>query len=152
MTYAKQTTVSVDKSQAEITRTLQRYGADAFGIFHERDRALLQFKFERRAIQIELPLPSRSEPEFTHNSRGARTDDAAFKLWEQACRQRWRALCLVVKAKLEAVESGISTLEREFLAWTVLPSGETVGDALIPAIDRAIECGEPLRLLGGGGA
>lgn len=43
-------------------------------------------------------------------------------------RQRWRALLLTVKAKLEAVECGISTLEQEFLAFIVLPNSMTLGD------------------------
>ena len=47
--------------------------------------------------------------------------------WEQACRQRWRALLLIIRAKLEAAEAGISTLETEFLANIVLPDGRTAG-------------------------
>ena len=43
--------------------------------------------------------------------------------WEQVCRQRWRALLLIIRAKLEAVASGITTLENEFLANIVLPDG-----------------------------
>jgi hypothetical protein len=46
----------------------------------------------------------------------------------QATRQRWRALALVIKAKLEVVESGISIFEDEFMANIVLPGGDTVGD------------------------
>ena len=42
------------------------------------------------------------------------------------CRQRWRALNLAIKAKLEAVESGIVTFDQEFLAHIVGPSGQTV--------------------------
>ena len=45
--------------------------------------------------------------------RGAR---ARQETHDQACRQRWRALLLVIKAKLEAVTAGISTVETEFLA------------------------------------
>jgi hypothetical protein len=80
-------------------------------------------------------MPSRDDREFTHYKRGAhneyaRTADAAEKAWEQVTRQRWRALALVIKAKLEAVTSGISTFEAEFLANTMLPDGRTVGDVV----------------------
>lgn len=149
MTYAKNTTVSVERSKAEIERTLQRYDADAFGVFNERHRALLQFQISNRMVQIELPLPDRDDPEFTHSQRGAREPHVAAQHWEKACRQRWRALALVVKAKLEAVASGISTVEQEFLAWTVLPGGRTVSQQLLPHIERALEHNEPLRLTRG---
>ena len=52
---------------------------------------------------------------------------AQQSLWVQACQQRWRALLLIIRGKLEAVESAITTLESEFLANVVLPDGGTVG-------------------------
>jgi len=51
--------------------------------------------------------------------------------WEQACRQRWRALCLAIKAKLEAVESGISHFEDEFLSQIIDPITKKTGGELI---------------------
>jgi hypothetical protein len=44
---------------------------------------------------------------------------------------------MVVKAKLEAVESGIVTFEDEFLAQTVLPDNRTVGESVAEPIKRA---------------
>lgn len=44
---------------------------------------------------------------------------------------------MIIKAKLEAVESGISTIEREFLYEIVLPDGSTVGDWVIPQVECA---------------
>ena len=52
----------------------------------------------------------------------------------QAERQRWRALAMVIQAKLEAVSAGITTLEDEFLAWTVLADGRTVAEWAQPQI------------------
>ena len=46
----------------------------------------------------------------------------------QQQRQRWRALRLVIYAKMEAIECGISTIEREFLAWAQGADGRTIGD------------------------
>ena len=89
--------------------------------------------FDRR-VRFILPLPDRQAKEFTHHERGPRTADAAERLYEQAIRQRWRALALVIKAKLEAVESGISEFEDEFLANIMLPTGETVGEWIRPQI------------------
>ena len=67
--------------------------------------------------------------------------------WEQACRQRWRALALVIKAKLEAVESGITTFEDEFLAHIVMPDGQTVATHIKPRIAEAYEGGRMLALM-----
>ena len=69
--------------------------------------------------------------------RNERSEKAQYDAWEQACRQRWRALLLVVKAKLEAIETGIATFDGEFMANIVLPGGGTVGDWMTPQIERA---------------
>jgi len=67
--------------------------------------------------------------------------------WEQACRQRWRALNLAILAKLEAVEAGITTFEEEFLAHLVLPNGKTVGQWAVPAVGKALSDGKMPPLL-----
>jgi hypothetical protein len=61
---------------------------------------------------------------------------------DQAIRQRWRALLLVIKAKLEAVQGGITEFDAEFLPHIVLPDGQTVGDWIIPQVNTAYELGE----------
>ncbi len=77
----------------------------------------------------------------------ARTENSQYEAWEQACRQRWRALNLVIKAKLEAVECGISVFEDEFMSNIVLPGGQTVGDFMKPQIAQAYISGEMPKLL-----
>lgn len=152
MTYAANTSVSVESSKGEIERTLQRYGATSFMTGWDRERAVVGFEIASRRVRFVLTLPDRNDREFTQHSRGRRTDDAAFKSWEQACRQRWRALALVIKAKLEAVESGITTIEDEFLAHTLLPDGTTAGDWMRPQIAAAYDTGAmpPMLALGKG--
>lgn len=135
--FAKDTLVSVGSSKAEIERIVERYGAEQFMLGWSAEQALIAFTMNGRQIRFVLAMPDRAERRFTHHSRGARAPDAALKEWEQACRQRWRALALVIKAKLEAVESGISVFEDEFLANIVMPSGRTVGDEIRPAIEQA---------------
>jgi hypothetical protein len=61
--------------------------------------------------------------------------------------RRWRALCLVIKAKLEAVQSGISEFEDEFLANIVLPTGETVLSSIRPRIAEMYKTGNTIPLL-----
>jgi len=83
-------------------------------------------------IRFTLPLPDRGSKEFTHTeARGSRrSPEQAQAAWEQAGRQRWRALALAVKAKLEAVESRITTFEDEFMAHIVMPNGQTLGQIM----------------------
>lgn len=153
-TYAANTTVSTEASRTEIERTLQRWGADQFMYGWDNDRAVVGFRMHERQIKFVITLPDRNNRDYTHHSRGRRTPDAALKQWEQACRRGWRALALVIKAKLEAVESGISEFETEFLAHIVLPDGSTVGDWVAPQIDTAYSTGRMpsmLPALGPGG-
>lgn len=106
------------------------------------------FRLSGRVIRFILELPDPDERRFTQHSRGARAPAAAEKEWEQACRQKWRALALVIKAKLEAVSAGITTVEDEFLAHTMLPNGQTFGDWAKPEVERAYSLGHmPTSLL-----
>jgi len=145
--YASNTTVAVDKSRAEIERTLRRYGADKFAYGWDREKGQICFVHKERTIKIVLVLPAMSDFEKTRTGRKTRNQDAVLKAWEQACRQKWRALALVIKAKLEAVESGIATFEDEFLAYTVLPDGSTAGEFMQPQIETALTCGTMPKLL-----
>ncbi|MSS84994.1 hypothetical protein FYJ24_09500 [Actinomycetaceae bacterium WB03_NA08] len=146
-TYAQNTQVSTDRSLSEIKNTLMRYGADQFAVMESRDKASVAFTWEERQVRFDLPLPSRNSREFTLTPTGkTRTASSAQDAWEKACRQKWRALALVVKAKLEAVESGISTFDREFFPNIILPGGASVFDTLAPAVTDAIH-GNPAGLL-----
>ena len=146
--FAENTSVSVERSKAEIERTLQRYGADQFIHGWDQTRAIIGFTMEGKQVKFILPMPRRDDDAFWYTETGrARKEAAAYASWEQACRQRWRALAIVIKAKLEAVESGITIFEEEFLAHLVLPNGQTAGENMIPQIAKAYETGEMPKLL-----
>lgn len=148
MAYAEKTNVSTDKSRTEIERTLQRYGADQFMYGWDGDRAVVGFRMAGRQIRFLLSMPDKDNKKFTHTERGKlRSNEVAFKDWEQACRQKWRAMSLVIKAKLEAVEAGIAIFEDEFMANIVLPNGVTVSQFMLPQITEAYENGEMPKLL-----
>lgn len=147
--YARDTQVSTERSLQEIKRTVERYGAESFGFAQDRGKAMVQFALADRLVRFMVVMPARDDEEYTLTETGReRAASAAFTAWEKACRQRWRALALVVKAKLEAVESGITDFDREFLAYLVLPDGSTVGDSALPAVATAYETGRvPLALI-----
>ena len=122
MRYAKRTVVPVSKSRSEIENVVLRYGADQFGsaLDNEGGRAMVQFRISSWLVRFILPL---------------------YQCTEQQQRQRWRALLIVIKAKLEAVESGITTVEEEFLPHIVTPTGETFGQWAVPQLREMKEHG-----------
>lgn len=147
--YAESTTVPVEKSRLEIESTLARYGANKFGYYHDQQRAMIEFAAKGRHVRFVLPLPDRNAAEFkvTPAKRLLRSPEEQYKAWEAACRQRWRALGLAIKAKLEAVECGISEFEEEFLAHIVLPNHQTVGQWLRPQIEEVYATGGMPQML-----
>lgn len=152
MNYAENTTVSVEKTRAELETILSRYGASRFGYMTDVNRAAVAFVYKNRNVKFILPLPDRADKRFWFTpSRGnKRTDAEAYREWEQACRSRWRALLLCVKAKLEAVQVGITTFDQEFLAHFVLPNGQTYGEVAIPSLNNILATGSfPLMLTEG---
>lgn len=120
----------------EIEKTLIRYGADNFAYASASGKAMVGFTMHGRQVRFVLPLPNREEFRLTPTGRD-RSEKSKYDAWEQACRQRWRALLLVIKAKLEAVECGISVFDQEFLANIVLPNGSTAGEFMVPQIENA---------------
>lgn len=141
--YASQTTVAAERSRSEIERNLERFGADQFLYGWDEGRAVVQFRAQERLIRFLIDLPNKDDPKFkrTPTGRHRAGTEAAEKAWLQEKRSIWRALSLVIKAKLVAVDEGIVTFENEFLAHVVLPSGETVGDWITPQIASTYEAG-----------
>jgi hypothetical protein len=146
--YAEGTTVSVEKSQSEVTAILRKYGANRFGTMEDESTAFLMFEFKGLSVQIAVPLPDISEYSKTETGR-IRATSAAEEARNQAIKQRWRALVLAVKAKLEAVEIGISTVEKEFLAFVMMPDGRQLSEHLIPKLQEIVASGNMPKLLGG---
>lgn len=146
-TYAESTTVSVSRSWDEIERTLERYGATSFIRGWDQQRAFLAFVMNSKQVRLFVPLPDKAQFTKTPAGKTRTSQQAIHEAYEQACRQRMRALALVVKAKLEAVQAGISTFEEEFLSHIVLPSGETVSQWFLPNLEMAYAKGEMPPLL-----
>ena len=104
--YASTTTVSPEKSQAEVRQMLKALGAERMAVFSapEGDSVV----FEVRGTYYKITAPP---------AKGV-----------QAERSAWRALVLLVKAKKVAIDQKITTLEREFFADVVLPDGSALID------------------------
>lgn len=138
MPYARRTKVAPDRSKAEIERLLMRFGADQFIYGHGDGRAMIGFRMKGKLVRIEIPIPSADE--FEKGPKGkARSGKQIDQAWAQELRRRWRAMALIIKAKLEAIESGVVEFEKEFLAHFVLPDGSTVGEWMAPQVEAAYE-------------
>ena len=151
--YAEKTEVSPMRSLDEIDRMLTRYEADQFfgGRDNEKRCIYVTFRKARRQVRFTVPLPDPDDDDFQ------KVDRYSHKLlgfsqekYDQAVRQRWRALTLVIKAKLESIESGIEDFETAFMGQLVLPNNQTVGEWMTPQIERAYENGKMPPMLGGG--
>lgn len=130
MTYAEGTKVPVDQTRSEIERTLLRYGAKSFAYFSEKGRAIIIFEAADRRLRFDLPVP-----------------EGESNKEQQQRRQKWRAMLLCIKSKLESVESKIETFEEAFLAHVVMPDGITVGQHTKPLIAASYKSGELQPLL-----
>lgn len=147
--YAAQTTVSVDRSRAEIEHLLERFGASSFisGWDKAQGVASLAFELHGRRFRFRLELPDPDAPEFVYKKinqsdyREKRTPAQQRAAWEQVCKERWRALALLIKAKVAAVDAGITTVEEEFLPSVLLPDQRTVSEWLQPQVARLYETG-----------
>ncbi len=151
MAYAKDTSVSVERSKAEIERVVMKYGAASFASFSSRDEARIAFEASGRHIIFVLPLPSQDDDRFKKipAKRRVRRPEQQYAAWEQECRAKWRALLLCIRAKLESVEAGIETFEEAFLAHVMMPDGRTIADHITPRIEIVYKSGKIQPLLPG---
>ena len=129
----RETKVPIERTRAEIERTLSRFKATGFAYGTEPGRAMIGFQTKERRIKFVLPLVA--ERSMTQ------------KQVEQMARYRWRALFLTIKAKLEAIESGIETFDEAFMPHIVMPNGQTMAEHALPFVKEAYSTGKMPPLL-----
>lgn len=135
--YASGTTVSVDKTVAEIQRLVKAHGATRWN-YQEWDdttprAAMIRFVLGGMPLRMSVAEPERSEHETSPAGR-YRTEaqiDAAVEAEHRRC---WRELFLLIKAKLVAIQSGVVTMQDEWLSYVLLETEETVGEYVGPRL------------------
>lgn len=161
-TYAAGTKVPIEQSKAEVERLLRKHGATQIGSAYDEEAllAVVAFTLEGLRYRIEVPMPAPIKPNEVRKlakspARWSSMDDARRLDWcaryhDQECRERWRGLLLLVKAKLEIVRMKVSTFEKEFLADLVLPNNATAGAFVGEYMKRLVSEGYkgPLQLPG----
>ena len=153
MAYASDTDVPVHKTKAEIEALLVKHGCDAVatGWDGQAGKALVTFRLQNRMMRFTITMPSPEGFKRTPSRGLRRKASAAARAYDQAIRSRWRGLLLCLRAKLEAIESNIESVEEAFLAQILLPDNSTVGDTMRPQLAAAYETGRmPAGLLMGG--
>ena len=162
--YAEGTSVPVDRSKGEIDALLSKHGATQRGIVADDadGRAMVAFVIGGRHYRLDLPMPKLSDmPDPTKGTWQLPKGTAVHARWnawspeqrrahlrdqlDQRCRERWRAVVLMLKAKLELVRIGVSTVEKEFMSDLVI-RGRTVGQMLEEQMEQLLQ-GEAPRLL-----
>jgi len=151
--YAEGTEVSAEKSRAELEALLRRHGATEFGIYTGTEQTMFLYRIHGRMVRHKVLVPPLPKLTSVRRVHGRALQDVAQRAQDAEWRRRWRALVLVVKAKLEIIASGGSTFEGEFLADILLADNQTVGEAIMPRIAEVYSTGSMDGfLLGPGGS
>lgn len=139
--YADRTRVPASSTVHQIETLVAKNGATRFAYttVDDRNMAMVAFFMRDRMIRFLVPMPLKGEYMTTGRRGRVRKPAVAEGAYNQEVRRRWRSVLLMVKAKLEAMASGIATFESEFLAYIVMPNQQTVGDVIVPQLTEMYE-------------
>jgi hypothetical protein len=135
--FAEGTDVPVDRSRQEIEKLCRAHGASGFASSWDKSSYCIMFELRGRRVRFDVGAPD------TKTYRDT-------KRWEAEERRRWRALLLILKAKLELVASGDTDFEAEFLANLVLRGGQTLGSTFLPTLTEVLDTGTMPKMLTAG--
>tara|TARA_B100000678_G_scaffold13657_2_gene10760 strand:- start:15246 stop:15656 length:411 start_codon:yes stop_codon:yes gene_type:complete len=125
--YAEDTKVPVQRSHQEIHKMLNDIGAYQIGILYAGEEGSM-IVFKVNGVMYRFSQPDLS---------------GRIKNPQQAERAAWRAMVLLTKAKVTAIKQGISTIEHEFMADTVMPDGSKLGQYHAQLIEHNYSEGAP---------
>ena len=136
------TTSDPEKTRGQIDKLLRDYGVSGvqWTTDYDHNRVMLAFTVEAEIKGVKKQIGIKIEPALfvatrrTWNPRIGRYEKVESPNWAQS----FRLMFYWLKAKIEAVAYGLTTVESEFLSqvMTKLPSGETttIGAALTSTI------------------
>lgn len=147
--YAQDTTVKVEKTRQEIARLLRNFGCDQIR-WDDNMRtglSLLEFIWLHEGLQYHarFPLQLPTEADLREQARHAKTgkllDAKLNRLREASGREENRLLLLLLKAILNAVESGILEPAMIFLPFLVDKNDKTFGEVAVPKLPMLLKTG-----------
>jgi len=130
----KNTAIRPEKSQADITRELNRYGI--YEVQHTNQKGKFSVGF--RVESDEIPIPLMVRIDVPYNKEKDTEDNLG---WERQ-RVLYRILFFYVKALLNTWDNGLKTFTEIFMPHLVLPGGGTIEQMLLPKLQKAIESGQ----------
>lgn len=136
MSYAKNTKIDVFKTQGDILGLLRTHKANRFLLDWEENR--IGFQINGRSVLMKIEMPNRNDKQFNYYPSGKEIfdDDISEQKYKQGIKSRWRALYLIIKAKFVAIESGVSTIDNEFMPHFILKNGRTLSEHILPQLDQ----------------
>jgi hypothetical protein len=134
MAYAENTEIAVEKSMSEIVGMIRNAGAERIAQVEEPGTVAIQFFLRERMLRFRVALPAWDTMPKWNGRRELLTDDKRKQMAAQRAKQRARALMLVIKAKIESVESGVETFDEAFMPNVVMPDGKTVAQHTLSRI------------------
>jgi hypothetical protein len=143
--FAEGTKVSVESSRGEISGILAKHGVKRMGWFGDSDSGD-QLQFELDGGQYRLTIERMTPAELRARDGGAYSypDNVDWEAKADAeWRRIWRANVLLLKAKLEFIDSGDTTLDRELLPYRVLADGRTLGQLIDGGGLKMLGAGKP---------
>jgi hypothetical protein len=151
--YAQGTDVSIIRSIGELDKLVTKHGATGFAYGRDdgTNQTRVMFRIADRMVRFDVAKPNIDEFRRTPTGR-SRALSEATRLQDAEEKRRWRSLVLVVKALLVGVADGVISLSDAFLPYTVLPTGETVGEWSAPQLDVAYATAQMPQLMPGGGS
>lgn len=124
------------KEQIELT--LLQNGCKEFFYGWRDEQAQVQFVINGKRYRISLKMPSKKSYERTPTGK-LRSNDTAIKEWQSAQRDIWTSLLNIIRTNFDFVRMGASTIEKQFLAFIVLPDGQLAGDYAENMINEAYQ-------------
>lgn len=110
-----------------IEEDFRRFGAESFGVATRAAEVQIVARFvapSQRTIRLTVPLPDPSDERFERGGASL----------EKATRERWCALKLSVRAKLNEIAVGLSSFDSVWAPDLVADDGRTAREAIVTAI------------------
>lgn len=128
--FAEGTTTSVETSRAELTAILTKNGVRRMGWYGDADAGdELHFEYHGGQYRMRITRPTDEETRTAYSHLYAPQVDWIAKR-EAEWRRRWRATVLLLKAKMEFIDGGDTTADRELMPYRVLQDGRTLEEAI----------------------
>lgn len=128
------TTIRPEKSQADISAELARFGI--YSVQHTSTEKFFSVAFQATVEGADKPLTIRIDVPYDQSK------DTEDRYGFKEKRRKYRALFYYVKSLLIAWDDGLKTFAEVFMPHIVLPGGRTVVQDLLPKYALAIENGQ----------